>query len=80
MSSYIFTRDFQTTMEAIDRIEVGEVYVNRAGPESVHGFHGGWQDSGVAGDDGSHGLEVYMRKKTVYVNYSGKATVGLMPY
>lgn len=80
LSSYIFTRDFQTIMEAIDRIEVGEVYVNRAGPESVHGFHGGWQDSGVAGDDGAHGLEVYMRKKTVYVNYSGKTTVDLMPY
>jgi len=80
LSSYIFTRDFQTIMEAIDRIEVGEVYVNRAGPESVHGFHGGWKDSGVAGDDGVHGLEVYMRKKTVYVNYSGKTTVNLMPY
>jgi lactaldehyde dehydrogenase/glycolaldehyde dehydrogenase len=80
LSSYIFTRDFQTIMDAIDRIEVGEVYVNRAGPESVHGFHGGWQDSGVAGDDGVHGLEVYMRKKTVYVNYSGKTTVNLMPY
>jgi len=80
LSSYLFTRDFHVIMEAINRIEVGEVYINRAGPEGVQGFHGGWNDSGVAGDDGLHGLEVFMRKKTVYLNYSGATTVDLMPY
>lgn len=80
LSSYLFTRDFHVIMEAINRIEVGEIYINRAGPEGVQGFHGGWNDSGVAGDDGLHGLEVFMRKKTVYLNYSEATTVDLMPY
>ena len=40
----------------------------------------GYRQSGVGGDDGLHGLELYLKKKTVYVNYSDGLTAGLMPY
>jgi lactaldehyde dehydrogenase/glycolaldehyde dehydrogenase len=67
-------------MKAVTDIDFGEVFVNRVGPESLQGFHVGYRESGLGGDDGLHGLEIYLRKKTVYVNYSGAPTVPLMPY
>ena len=69
-----------TIMRAVNEVQFGEVYVNRVGPESLQGFHVGYKNSGLGGDDGSHGLEAYLRKKTVYVNYSGGPTVSLMTY
>ena len=80
LSAYLFTNDMPTIMRAVTDVGFGEVYVNRVGPESLQGFHGGYGDSGLGGDDGAHGLEAYLRKKTVYLNYSGRATVPLMPY
>jgi lactaldehyde dehydrogenase/glycolaldehyde dehydrogenase len=78
LSAYLFTNDMRTIMRTVDELEFGEVYVNRVGPESLQGFHGGYGDSGIGGDDGTHGLEAYLRKKTVYLNYSGAATVPVL--
>jgi lactaldehyde dehydrogenase/glycolaldehyde dehydrogenase len=69
LSAYIFTNDFRRVMTMIDAVEFGEIYVNRAGPESANGFHIGYRQSGIGGDDGEHGLDTYLRRKTVYVNY-----------
>lgn len=80
LSAYLFTNDMQRTMRAVNEIDFGEIYVNRIGPESLQGFHTGFRNSGPGGDDGVHGLDKYLRKKTVYVNYSGSNTVDLMPY
>jgi len=80
LSAYLFTNDLQKIMHAVNEISFGELYINRIGPESLQGFHVGYHNSGIGGDDGTHGLETYMRKKTVYVNYSGGPTASLMPY
>lgn len=80
LSAYLFTNDFRRIMDGIERIKAGEIYINRPGPEGLQGYHTGWGDSGFGGDDGPHGIEAYLRKKTVYVNYSGRPTVPLMPY
>ncbi|WP_099827842.1 aldehyde dehydrogenase [Oceaniglobus indicus] len=80
LSAYLFTNDFRRIMRAIHEIDFGEVYLNRIGPEALQGFHTGYRNSGPGGDDGVHGLESYLRKKTVYANHSGRAQVGLMPY
>lgn len=80
LSAYLYTNDMPTIMRAVMDVGFGEVYVNRVGPESLQGFHVGYGESGLGGDDGAHGLEAFLRKKTVYLNYSGKPTVPLMPY
>ncbi|CDX30394.1 aldehyde dehydrogenase A, NAD-linked [Mesorhizobium sp. ORS 3359] len=80
LSAYLFTNDLSRVMNAVNEVSFGEIYVNRIGPEMLQGFHVGFRESGLGGDDGVHGLESYMRKKTVYVNYSGAATAALMPY
>jgi lactaldehyde dehydrogenase/glycolaldehyde dehydrogenase len=50
------------------------------GPESLQGFHTGYRNSGPGGDDGIYGLDHHLHKKTVYVNYSGRSPVRLMPW
>jgi lactaldehyde dehydrogenase/glycolaldehyde dehydrogenase len=70
LSAYLFTNDLKTVMRATREVDFGELYVNRIGPENLQGFHGGYRRSGVGGDDGVHGLEIYLKKKTVYINYA----------
>ncbi|HYJ76438.1 MAG TPA: aldehyde dehydrogenase family protein [Kineosporiaceae bacterium] len=69
LTAYVFTRDVATAMRVTDDLEFGEVYVNTIGPEQVQGFHTGWKLSGLGGDDGQHGFERYLRRKTVYLGY-----------
>ena len=35
----------------------------------VNGYHNGHKLSGLGGEDGTHGLEGYMQKRTVYMAY-----------
>ena len=80
LSAYLFTNDLQKTMRAVADLDFGELYINRVGPESLHGYHVGYRESGIGGEDGIHGLDAYLKKKTVYVNTSGGPATGLMPY
>jgi lactaldehyde dehydrogenase/glycolaldehyde dehydrogenase len=71
LTSYVFTEDLRTAMRATDDLEFGEVYVNEVGPEQFQAFHSGWKLSGLGGDDGRHGYDRYVRRKTVYLRYGG---------
>ncbi len=70
LSAYLFTNNMKRVMKAADALEFGEIYLNRQCGELVQGFHTGWKHSGLGGEDGQHGFEGYMRKKTMYVNWN----------
>jgi lactaldehyde dehydrogenase/glycolaldehyde dehydrogenase len=70
LSAYLFTRDLSTAMRVARDLDYGELYINKVGPEQLQGYHTGFRESGLGGDDGKHGLEGFMRKKTVYLNYA----------
>lgn len=69
LSAYVFTRDLGRVMQAARDLAFGEIYVNRGCGELVQGFHCGWKNSGLGGEDGQHGFEGYLRKKTLYVTW-----------
>lgn len=71
LAAYVYTNDLNRLMSIIQDLEVGELYVNRGPGESIHGFHTGWKQSGIGGDDGKHGLDHYLRRKTVYLRHGG---------
>jgi len=73
LTAYVFTRDMDTALQACDDLEFGEVYVNEIGPEQVQGFHHGWKQSGLGGEDGEHGYQRYVQHKTLYLGYGGRA-------
>lgn len=68
LSAYVFTHDLKRIMRISSDLNFGEVYVNREGGESPQGFHHGYKDSGLGGEDGKYGLEAYVQTKTVYLN------------
>lgn len=69
LAGYLFTNDVNRIMRAVRDMECGELYINRGPGESIHGYHTGWKQSGIGGDDGKYGLEHYLRRKTVYLRY-----------
>ena len=70
LSAYVFTRDHRKIMRSMNELQFGEIYVNRPSGESPHGFHTGFRKSGLGGEDGKHGIEGFMHKKTLYNNYA----------
>ena len=68
LSAYVYTANLERAMDAMDHLDFGEVFINRTGPEELNGFHTGYRESGLGGDDGPHGLDSYFRKQSVYLN------------
>jgi lactaldehyde dehydrogenase/glycolaldehyde dehydrogenase len=69
LTSNIYTNNYKNVMELTSRLECGEVYVNRQQGEAYQGYHSGWKQSGIGGDDGKHGFEEFLQIKTVYMKY-----------
>jgi lactaldehyde dehydrogenase/glycolaldehyde dehydrogenase len=70
LTCYVFTESLSTAMQLTDDLDFGEVYVNKIGPEQPQAYHAGWKFSGLGGDDGQHGYQRYVHKKTVYLRYA----------
>ncbi|WP_156475182.1 aldehyde dehydrogenase family protein, partial [Acetobacter malorum] len=68
LSAYVFTQDLKKIMRISTDLNFGEVYVNREGGEAPQGFHHGYKNSGLGGEDGKYGLEAYVQTKTIYLN------------
>ena len=70
LSAYLFSDSTKNIMKASKELEFGELYINRENGELINGFHNGYKKSGLGGEDGKHGLDGYLQKKMVYVNYN----------
>jgi lactaldehyde dehydrogenase/glycolaldehyde dehydrogenase len=70
LSAYVYSQSFKRLMRSAEALQFGEIYFNRTSGELVQGFHTGWDQSGLGGEDGKYGLDGYFRKKTMYVNWS----------
>lgn len=66
LSAYLWTQDPGIYMDAIQRLEVGTIFLNSGITGLVQGYHNGHKLSGVGGEDGMHGIEGYLQKRTVY--------------
>jgi len=72
LSAYLYTDSEKNIMVAMRDLEFGEIYTNRSIGEEINAFHNGYKISGVGGEDGKHGMEGFMQKKTVYINFDYK--------
>lgn len=69
LAAFLFTRDMRRIQRLVLEMEFGEIYVNRPMGEQRQGFHNGFKLSGTGGEDGKYGMENYLQKKTLYVNF-----------
>ena len=79
LSAYLFSNDAKTVQRFIAACDFGELYINKIGPEQLNGYHTGYRHSGILGDDGTHGLEKYSRRRTAYVSWREDTAADLMP-
>jgi lactaldehyde dehydrogenase/glycolaldehyde dehydrogenase len=79
LSAYFFCNDARTVQRFVTGCDFGELYVNKIGPEQLNGHHTGYRHSGIMGDDGTHGLEKYFRRRTTYSSWREHTAAGLMP-
>jgi len=70
LSAYLYTKDLRRLMRITNELSFGEIYFNRTNGELFQGFHSGWGQSGLGGEDGKYGFDGYLQKKTVYVNWA----------
>ena len=74
LSAAVYTRDINTALQLVDRIDTGIVYVNapddrRRDPAAF----GGTKHTGNGfREAGARGIEQFSQTKTVYVDYSGR--------
>lgn len=69
LSAYVYTGSLKRLMRVAAELDFGEIYFNRTNGELIQGFHTGWGQSGLGGEDGKYGLDGYFQKKTMYVNW-----------
>lgn len=69
LSSYLYTQDISKIMHAISNMQVGTIFVNKQIVGYIQGYHSGHKQSGTGGEDGVYGIENYLQKRTVYLNY-----------
>lgn len=70
LSAYLYTNNYKRHMRAIDTLQVGTIFINHAIVGYIQGYHSGHKTSGVGGEDGIFGIEGYLQKKTIYMDYS----------
>ena len=69
LSAYLWTRNPSVYMNTIQRLETGTVFLNKGIVGYIQGYHNGHKQSGLGGEDGIHGIEGFLQKRTVYMKY-----------
>lgn len=67
LTTVLYTNNMNTMLRFAKDVECGELFVNRMQGEAYNGYHSGWKQTGIGGDDGKHGLDEFMQTRTVYV-------------
>ncbi|MFG0289824.1 MAG: aldehyde dehydrogenase family protein [Rhodopirellula sp. JB044] len=67
LSAYLWTQDYNRMMHAIQSLQTGTIFINKGICGYIQGYHNGHKLSGLGGEDGIHGIEGYLQKRTVYM-------------
>jgi lactaldehyde dehydrogenase/glycolaldehyde dehydrogenase len=69
LSAYLWTQDYNRMMHAVHKLETGTIFINKGICGYIQGYHNGHKLSGLGGEDGIHGIEGYLQKRTVYMGW-----------
>lgn len=70
LSAYLYTNDYKKHMKATAQMQVGTIFINHQIVGYIQGYHSGHKTSGIGGEDGIYGIEGYLQKRTIYMDYS----------
>ncbi len=69
LSSVLFSENYRSALRVANRIEAGELYINRMPADPYQGVHAGWKRSGLGGDDGKHGMLEFTQTRLVVMKH-----------
>lgn len=69
LSAYLYTQNHKLIMRSIQEFQIGTIFVNKGIVGYIQGYHSGHKKSGLGGEDGIFGIEGYLQKRTIYMNY-----------
>ena len=68
--SYLFTRDYATTVQVSERLEAGTVCVNNGAVNTNYGPYAGWKESGYGLELSRKAIFEYLSIKHIKVQFS----------
>ncbi|TLD37600.1 putative cytosolic iron-sulfur protein assembly protein 1 [Venturia nashicola] len=76
LAAGVFTKDLNLAHQVIAQLQAGITWVNTWGESPAEMSVGGWKQSGVGVENGTRGIEAWVRNKSTLVDMGGKvATV-----
>lgn len=69
LSAYLYTQNHKLIMRSIQEFQIGTIFINKGIVGYIQGYHSGHKKSGLGGEDGIYGIEGYLQKRTIYMNY-----------
>ncbi|WP_282039204.1 aldehyde dehydrogenase family protein [Saccharicrinis aurantiacus] len=70
LSAYLYTQNHNIMMRSIQEFQIGTIFMNKHIVGYIQGYHSGHKKSGFGGEDGVYGIEEYLQKRTIYMDYS----------
>jgi betaine-aldehyde dehydrogenase len=68
LAAAVWTRDIFRALRIVRQLRAGVVWVNDTQTSLVEGPWGGYKQSGIGRELGSHGVDAYLETKQVYIN------------
>jgi acyl-CoA reductase-like NAD-dependent aldehyde dehydrogenase len=68
LAAAVWTRDIKKAINTARALRAGIVWINDTQPAPTEAPWGGYKQSGIGRELGSHGLEDYLETKHIYVN------------
>lgn len=76
LAAGVFTKDLNLAHKVISQLQAGITWVNTWGESPAEMSVGGWKQSGLGVENGTRGIEAWVRNKSTLVDMGGKvATV-----
>ena len=69
LAAFVFTRDLARAMRLSQRLEAGNVWINKIRRTYDEVPFGGYKESGLGREKSHYGLEEYLELKAIYVSY-----------
>jgi lactaldehyde dehydrogenase/glycolaldehyde dehydrogenase len=69
LSAYLYTQNHKLIMRSIQEFQIGTIFINKQIVGYIQGYHSGHKKAGFGGEDGIYGIEQYLQKRTIYMNY-----------
>lgn len=71
LAAGVFTKDLNLAHKVIDQLQAGITWINSWGESPAEMSVGGWKMSGVGVENGTKGIEAWVRTKSTLVDMSG---------